>query len=213
MLKPVQENNDIVRNANLHVISSANVHPRKSRMLLSKGQVVSFNNDNEGMILLLISGEAVLRNTENHLIAADKSAPAVLGLPAMYKPYKYHFLQTVTDAEITMLPLSDFIDMANRGNLWQYISAILSHALFSSYSRVSLLSSSDVYSMIRQELECLWDQGSGKSEGVSVFNFILNRTPVSRSSLNKILKELTSGGYITVKRGKLTNLNKLPARF
>ncbi|WP_320339062.1 helix-turn-helix domain-containing protein [Enterobacter asburiae] len=48
---------------------------------------------------------------------------------------------------------------------------------------------------------------------MSIFSFILSRTSISRSSLNKILKDLYKGGYITLNRGKLVALKKLPSKY
>ncbi|WP_420888545.1 helix-turn-helix domain-containing protein [Cronobacter universalis] len=42
---------------------------------------------------------------------------------------------------------------------------------------------------------------------------MLSRSSISRSSLNKILKELCNGGYIKINRGRLIDMKNLPSKF
>ncbi|MBV8041265.1 helix-turn-helix domain-containing protein, partial [Pluralibacter sp.] len=62
-------------------------------------------------------------------------------------------------------------------------------------------------------LEMLWEQHRDSLDEISIFDFILNRAAVSRSSLNKILKELSDGGYVKINRGRLVYLKKLPTGY
>lgn len=53
---------------------------------------------------------------------------------------------------------------------------------------------------------------TNESEGIA--EFIIRRTNLSRTHVFRILAGLKEGGYITVKRGRLTSINKnLPKEY
>ncbi|MGR7850519.1 helix-turn-helix domain-containing protein [Klebsiella aerogenes] len=71
------------------------------------------------------------------------------------------------------------------------------------------------YATIRQMLHRYLyknEEGTVNNEGIA--SFILKRTRLSRSYVFQILSGLKSGGYITVKNGKLIAINReIPKRF
>lgn len=81
------------------------------------------------------------------------------------------------------------------------------------FTRDEACASRNVYGIVRQHIEMLWALGGDQCKKLSVFEFVLNRTSVSRSSLNKILKDLSKGGYIMMHRGKLIEKKTLPTNY
>ncbi|WP_409513916.1 helix-turn-helix domain-containing protein [Serratia proteamaculans] len=71
----------------------------------------------------------------------------------------------------------------------------------------------DVYGIISSHLEDIWALPEEERLKISIFNFIMQRAPVSRSSIHKIIKELNKGGFIKTERGKLLNLTNIPRGF
>ncbi|MGV0243248.1 helix-turn-helix domain-containing protein (plasmid) [Klebsiella aerogenes] len=71
------------------------------------------------------------------------------------------------------------------------------------------------YATIRQMLHRYVykkEEGTVNNEGIA--SFILKRTRLSRSYVFQILSALKSGGYITIKNGKLITINReIPKRF
>ena len=187
--------------------------PQKLRIISSKKQEISFYNNKEKSVFHLISGEIELRSTNSNLIVLNVYAPAIIGLSSIFTSNDLFYINTVTDVELVSIPMSELIETANKKNLWIYISTIMSHYLDVCYLRDSILYQDSVYNVIKNHLEILWRYKRDKLDEISVFDFILNRTPVSRSSLNKVLKDLVSGGYIKMNRGKLVEMNKLPSGY
>jgi len=206
------ELNEAYRKVGLGIVS----HPKRMKIISSSKQYIQLTHDNIKMVSLLTSGEIELCNSHNNLIIANVYAPAILGLSSIFLEENYFNIKSVSNIELIMIPLSDFIAYIDRENLWREVSMIFSYYLNIYYVRDLLISQSNVYNIIKDHLEILWYMSSNDSEyhsGVSVFDFILNRTSVSRSSLNKVLKDLTSGGYIEMRRGKLVSLKKLPTGY
>ncbi|HID4702653.1 TPA: helix-turn-helix domain-containing protein, partial [Enterobacter cloacae] len=74
-------------------------------------------------------------------------------------------------------------------------------------------SSKNAYDIIKNNLEAIWELPENERSQISVFKFILSRSSISRSSLNKVLKDLNDGGYINIHRGKLLNIKNLPLKY
>lgn len=185
-------------------------HDHRLRILASKKQNFSFQNGTDKVVMHLVSGEVEIRNVKNNLVVVNVCAPAILGLSTMFVEDNFYYAHTVTQAELISIPLNDFIDIAEQQNLWIYIASIMSYYLSAYYIRDMILSQSSVYNIIKTHLEILWELNDDSLNTISIFDYILNRTPISRSSLNKVLKDLSAGGYIKLNRGKLVHMNKLP---
>lgn len=187
--------------------------PQRLRIMSSRRQSLSFYDGKEKSVFHLISGEVEIRNIQNNLIIMNVCAPAILGLSTMFSSENFHYINTVTDAELTSIPLSELIHISDHKNLLSNISVILSHYINIYYVRDVMLTQTSVYNIIKSHLEIMWELQQDKLVEISVFDFILNRTKISRSSLNKVLKDLVAGGYIKIKRGKLVSMSKLPSGY
>ncbi|WMY73567.1 helix-turn-helix domain-containing protein [Buttiauxella selenatireducens] len=204
---------ELVQEAHEKIGLQIDSSPHKLRIISSKKQEISFYNNKEKSVFHLISGEIELRSTNSNLIVLNVYAPAIIGLSSIFTSNDLFYINTVTDVELVSIPMSELVKTANEKNLWMYISTIMSHYLDVCYLRDSILYQDSVYNVIKNHLEILWRFKRDKLDEISVFDFILNRTPVSRSSLNKVLKDLVSGGYIKMNRGKLVEMNKLPSGY
>lgn len=71
----------------------------------------------------------------------------------------------------------------------------------------------DVFTRVRALLLELWIYPQDVRNQINVQTFIQIRTSVSRSQILKILAALKAGGYITIERGRLTNVQKIPRSF
>ncbi|WP_185955870.1 helix-turn-helix domain-containing protein [Limnobaculum zhutongyuii] len=52
-----------------------------------------------------------------------------------------------------------------------------------------------------------------KRYSINIAEFIQERTNLSRSYIMKVLSDLKTGGYITLRKGRLIELNHLPAKY
>jgi hypothetical protein len=81
------------------------------------------------------------------------------------------------------------------------------------FKRDEKFNSKNVYNIIKNNLEVLWELPQNEREKISVFKFIMSRSNISRSSLNNILRELSDGQYIKINRGRLLDMKNLPERY
>ncbi|MHB9348925.1 helix-turn-helix domain-containing protein, partial [Enterobacter vonholyi] len=72
-------------------------------------------------------------------------------------------------------------------SLWQEAFTLCVDVVNKCYIRDEAFASRNVYGIVRQHLEMLWEMDEEQRSRFSAFEFILSRTTVSRSSLNKIL--------------------------
>lgn len=113
-----------------------------------------------------------------------------------------------------LLTHEDAIDVLDKENLWKDIAIIMAYTLeIYEHRSHSFAEHRNVYDIVKVHLEMIWDLPEEERNKISIFDYILKRHNISRSSVAKILKELNNGDYISTKRGKLINLNRLPVKY
>lgn len=175
---------------------------------------LNFKDNGNNYIYFLVSGEVELCNLTNNVIISNVRHPAVLGITMMFSEMDYISIKTISNVKLYRVDLVSFNSAIERKGLWKDISILFSWYLEIYLSREYITSNiSNSYDLVRHYLETLWNEYQDCLEGISIFNFILSRTTISRSSVNKIIKDLSEGGYIKVRRGRLLFLKKLPAKY
>ena len=125
----------------------------------------------------------------------------------------YHHFITATNVKLMAIEESYFSETIEAHNLWKNIFLIAADYARYFFIRDEKFNSKDVYSIIKNNLELLWQYPEDERMQISIFKFILSRSQISRSSLNKILKDLIEGGYIRINRGRLLSMKELPRRY
>lgn len=202
-----------VRTAQVNLGNEITNHSARVKIMASARQRLSFKNNDDPLVYYLISGEIELCNINNNLIIANINHSAVLGLSTIFSACECCYIKAVSDIELSCMKLSDLVALVDDKLLWKDVSAILTWYLSIYYVRDELASKTSSYGIVKTYLEMLWEQHRESLDEISIFDFILNRAAVSRSSLNKILKELSDGGYVKINRGRLVYLKKLPPGY
>ncbi|MGK0738469.1 helix-turn-helix domain-containing protein [Yokenella regensburgei] len=189
-------------------------HSERVEVIASPKKILRFKRHDDKLIYALTAGEVELCNVNNNIILANVNHQAVFGLSTMLSKRECHYIRTASDVKLSYLKLHDFMQLVEEKRLWKDVSLILTWYLEIYCFREELNSrTTNSYSIVKTYLEMLWEHNQESLDDVSIFTFILNRTSVSRSTLNKILKDLSDGGYIIVNRGKLVDLKPLPAGY
>lgn len=170
---------------------------------------VDFNGDER--IFLLESGRITINRRSDGKVLINIDSPFIIGLTTLFTPLNYYYLRTETDCHISTFSKNEVITLIESTSSWKSVAEILSYAFFMYYQRDEMLTSNDAYGVVKKHIEYFWENENIKS--TSIFSFILSRTNISRSSVNKILRELEVGGYIKTKRGILIEMSKLPNAF
>lgn len=176
-------------------------------------QKVSFEDESRSYVYILSKGMIDIRRNSDGVIIYTTKGKSLLGLESIFTGLYFHHITCVTESQIIAIDRLAALDLFNAKNAWQAVSVILSQAAEYHYRRDSLVSGCTTYDIIRNHLEMIWSYPEEDRLNISVFEFILNRTSISRSSLNKVLKDLTLGGYIYLRRGRLINVVKIPKSY
>lgn len=195
-------------------IASYIEHESKFNLILSSAkQVINFENSNKKYVFYLKIGEVEVRRLIDDKIISNIKSPAIIGLSTLFHEENYHYIRSSSNIEILAIESREMVKVIGDNNLWEDAFIIMSSALISLYFRDEVVSSNKVYGVVRNHIEILWSLSENERSQISIFDFILSRTSISRSSLNKILKNLSIGGYIKLNRGRLLDKKQLPINY
>ncbi|MCY1700978.1 helix-turn-helix domain-containing protein [Lelliottia sp. SL45] len=176
-------------------------------------QKILFDDKKDMFVYIIQSGTVNVRRKHDDIIVLTVKGPSVLGLTSLFSGIYYHYLSTVTECQIIALNRKSLLNHIEQSNLWRETSKVLCQAAQFYYRRDEAVSGSTVYEVIKSHLEILWYYPPEDRQKISVFDFVMGRSSISRSSLNKVLKDLSVGGYIIMQRGKLVEMKKLPQHY
>lgn len=176
-------------------------------------QNIAFSSNGKKFIYYLIDGEIDIYRQVDDILLLTMQAPKILGLSILDSENCFHYIKTTKNSKLMAFEQQNFVDIVNDNNLWKDVFTITSSLMKSYFIRDEMFCSKGVYGVIKHNLEALWNYPPAKRERTSIFKYILSRSDISRSSLSKILKDLSDGGYISINRGKLLDMKNLPAKY
>ncbi|MBL5950342.1 helix-turn-helix domain-containing protein [Enterobacter asburiae] len=163
-------------------------------------------------IIFLHEGAINVRRTTDELIVLRYSAPLILGLEQLFIDDEYS-LSFEKNSIYSIVPKSIFFNKIEQLNLWKGVSEILAYHIHLLNARDGNVIKKTKYEMIKAYLLEVWNLEANEREQISLYDYILSRANVSRSTLYKIILELNKGGYIYSDRGVLKDIKKLPDKF
>ncbi|MCX8986144.1 helix-turn-helix domain-containing protein [Citrobacter portucalensis] len=169
--------------------------------LRKKNHRLELKRNNE--VAFLRKGTVSAYREDNNKVTLTIEAPAILGMAQMLHNDCLHYFRCDQDSELFTFNKGTFINLLSEQKLWHHAFIILSHHLELYFQREKILSQKDVSSMVKAHLEYLWKKDPVSRAKTSVYTFILARNQVSRSSLHKVMAQLTSQGLIKLINGKL----------
>ena len=165
-------------------------------------ELKTYNN-----ICYLTEGSVSIYRMENDIVTITINAPAILGLAQMRNEFKSHYLRCNCDCEMFVISTRDAIALFNENNLWMHAFDILTSHLQMYFTRENMLSQPNVKMIIIEHLRYIWEQPEGIRNKTSLFTFILSRNQIARSTVHKVIMELTLSGAIQTARGRLIAFN------
>ncbi|MGL4723259.1 MAG: helix-turn-helix domain-containing protein [Scandinavium sp.] len=144
---------------------------------------------------------------------ASESAMSIYGLIEALDGERLCTLRAESECKGRRLPAHYLMSNDNSVELWRDISQLVAYFVKLAINRDRQLVGVPSYNIIRHQLISLMAYPADVRLKINVQTYISERTRLSRSNTLKILNALNSGGYITVKRGRLLNLKYLPLKF
>ncbi|WP_050863390.1 helix-turn-helix domain-containing protein [Enterobacter kobei] len=182
-------------------------------LIAGDNQCIFFYKKDILHLMCLRSGQAEIRRISDNTVIDYIKSPAILGLMLHKETKSLHYIKTTCSSELLMVNHEKGMNLINEKNLWKEAFLLTINMINTCYMRDENFISRNVYGIVRQHLELIWKMEPDIRETFSIFDFILNRTTISRSSLNKILKDLSAGGYIKTRRGVLLEKRTLPLKY
>lgn len=196
------------------------LHSFGTPVTLEAGEELFFSDDKEtAFIFLLYEGCISACHFNTGLHAGTGFGPTIIGLIDGYSLYygvekrPRHYIVAETECKGCKVPLDKFVEQCDKHDLWHDIARILAHRLMTMSAMEEELVGRDAYGSIRAVLIELWLYPEDIRSQLNIAAFIQKRTNLSRSRIMAVLSALKEGGYITIKTGKLIDLNKLPKAF
>jgi CRP-like cAMP-binding protein len=123
------------------------------------------------------------------------------------------YVRALETSEIGMLALASFNQIIANDNLWEHFARLLMYSASRVYEHCAMISQLSAYDIICTQLVELMQEPESIREHTTAANYIKSRTWLSRSGIMRILSELRTGGYITMQRGVLQEINHLPLKY
>lgn len=179
----------------------------------SQNQSIKFRMQNKQYVYYLTEGEIDMHREVDDILLLTMRAPKILGLSLLSSDDCFHYMKTTKNSKLIAIEKNHFRELVETHNLWKEVFTITSSLMKNYFKRDERFSSKNVYDVIKNNLEILWESPPLERKKTSIFKYILSRSDMSRSSLSKVLKDLNDGGYITISRGKLLNVRSLPEKY
>lgn len=199
---------DAVAMVGKHIIE----HEASLKLNFNTGNEISLPSDFSAVIYLS-EGSTGLYNHQNGCLISEMSAPAVIGLTYLF--FKNHdmYITFKEKSSAYYINQHDFIKLCDRQQLWRNVSHIIASMERKLNSSPTLSTFKSAYDIVKFYLESIWMLPEKEREKISVYQYIQERSRLSRSSLHKIIKDLNVGGYIKTERGRLMNVHRLPVKY
>lgn len=196
-----------------HILEIVEGSNKFMRVFASNGQRINITLNNKPHVYFLTEGRVDIYRKADDLLIFTVYAPYILGIIFMYERDDYHYFKASTDAVLTAIPANELDYLADINNLWKNFFLMTCEITLNFFRRDQRFSSKHAYDIIKNNLEAIWELPENERTQISVFKFVLSRSNISRSSLNKVLKDLQNGGYINIHRGKLLAIKHLPQKY
>jgi CRP-like cAMP-binding protein len=177
------------------------------------GQRLDLITQQEPKCYLLRTGSVNVNRIRDGLVIGTVYGPAILGMSNFSSSLDPTYITADVDVGIGVVPLGDIFDILDKQQLWKSFSITLLYIVghYHHYNLKMIAPTS--YDKVRYQLIDLASKEMDFRASTNVTEFIHERTLLSRSHILSILSELKKGGYITIRKGNLLEINELPLRF
>ncbi|MGU3524278.1 helix-turn-helix domain-containing protein [Enterobacteriaceae bacterium C23F] len=186
--------------------------PQAEKMIARRPR--SFNK-NGVEIYLLTAGNFWLHRRADDLQLSQAKAPHIFGLAELAIPIGENtYVKFAPNSEVYVLSGAKAEAVFNqRPELWKDVAKVLAfHLHFSSWRDLHLLND-NAYDTLRGKLLELEKHDEAFRLETTILNYVQSSTKLSRSTILRIMKDLTEGGYVEAQRGKLLRIVHLPLRY
>lgn len=176
-----------------------------------KGTKFAFIRAGEPVCHFFRAGVVNVERIDDGLSLGIASAPLALGFTSSLTSRL--ILRAYESCEVATLSHEQVMTLIEEKQIWDIVAKhmlIVMNKLFTCNEMVTAPTS---YDMLCYQLQALIQEPDSVRQKTAVWQYIQNRTRLSRSSIMKMLSALKEGGYIRLEQGKLAAITHLPPRF
>ena len=186
------------------------VSPFADMLFVEKGQILRYSVAQKRVCYLLHSGSVTLNRRGDGMVLNSERAPFILGVSNQAASASNLYIKVTDNAHVSRLNVERFNLLIASEDLWKNVCYLLVYnasRVFEHCTRISQMSS---YDIIKFQLQELANEPDRVRLNITAANYIRNRTYLSRSGIMNILSRLRDGEHVTLDRGVLLKINKLP---
>lgn len=181
---------------------------------LDKDRRLDFNFCGEHSSFFLEAGIISLYNKDDDKLLISINHPFCIGLTRIFHNDSRYYMKSETDVRIMAMSNKQFTAGLDKYNLWKESFEVISYVIDVYESiHISNIVNANAYIIIKKSLEEVWCLPEDIRSSTSIFKYVMDRHPISRSSVTKIISALNEGGYIETKRGIVKNIKKIPSKY
>ncbi|KNC91899.1 winged helix-turn-helix transcriptional regulator [Trabulsiella odontotermitis] len=176
-----------------------------------KGSKLFFRHKGEAVCHFVRRGNTLLSRIDDTFSIGVLTAPAAMGFT---QPTCEHlYLRTLEACDIATLPYERVMALVEEKKAWALMAKHIMFITNKLFLYSEMLTAPTSFEILRYQLQMLILEPESVRNSMSAYQYILDRTRLSRSSIMKMLAELKKGEYIELENGKLIAIHHLPARF
>lgn len=165
-------------------------------------------------VILIESGSIALYRKYDDKLILDFNPPFPFGITESSSAADNYYLIANTESRVTLLDKRSYYATLKDSDILMSMLRIVNYLIDVAEERQRInVQFTNSYDIIKHCLGEIWATEECKRETVSIYDYIMSRHRMSRSSITKIIKSLNDGGYIVSERGILKNLKNLPVRY
>lgn len=188
--------------------------PQGVHELVLRGQRLKLRNGEAKSCYIVKSGYFSYRSFSNGYVISYVYPGMVVGIGNFFWENSLGFFHAEENLEIIRIDEKKFnLTMQDNPHLWRCVATILSYIAQRSLMHNANIDVKNAYSIVKSLLLILNNQPEHVKSKIPVVQFILERVPLSRSRVFNILSELHKGNYISLNRGLLVEMKKLPEKY
>lgn len=167
------------------------------------------------MCYAILSGTGFVVRTKDEMVMTTSTSPTIVGVTNFLSDeFSNDFkLYAKTRLVVDAIEVKDAIDIINEKDLWMDLSFVLSYSLAVAYLNGTVMMEPNAYKVICSLLYRLDAEHPDVKTQQNVCQYIQERSYLSRSFIMNILSDLRKGGVITLERGVLLKIDRLPEKY
>ncbi len=190
------------------------LRPFSESFPLRKDKVLPYQIGKRQYMYLLESGQIKMFRAQDRMLLGQVEAPFILGVAECTLSQGFHIAECCPGASVRRIEYPIARNALDSMNLWRDLFDII--VFLSGYQnyRDQILINRNVYDVVCALLREIDSLPESVRYEISVNDYILSRSGLSRSGVMSVLSELRKGEYIHMENGKFINITRvLPDKF